>query len=61
MILYTSTGKLAVHYNRDKPFVCEDGKTRVFVALLDEKFRPLPDAKPVLVNPDLCRLVGFQD
>lgn len=61
MLIRTGSDKLAVWYNRDKPFVHTDGKQRVFVTLVDEQFAPIPDTKPVLVNPDLCRMIGFQD
>lgn len=64
-IIQTGSGKLALWYHNDKPFECADGKTRVFVTLLDAQFRPLPDAngeiKPVLTNPDTCRIIGFSD
>ena len=60
-LLRTGSGKLGIWYNRDKPVQCDDGQTRVFVTLVDEQFRPLPDTKPILCNPDNCRLLGFQD
>ncbi|MVM36060.1 hypothetical protein GO755_38965 [Spirosoma sp. HMF4905] len=65
LLIQTGSGKLALWYHKDKPFECNDGKTRVFVTLLDEEFRPILDAdgkaKPVLTNPATCRTIGFSD